>query len=115
MLALFWRQIHTFVYILIKIVQSKIQIICTALFSFSDETADDLNARGGGGGPGSKWGLSRQSSGAGGAGVSNRARGDSQEITYVPTSVLKGHPQGGTGTAELRRNPNGQEVSVSTN
>lgn len=76
------------------IVQSKIQIICTALFSFSDETADDLNARGGGGGPGSKWGLSRQSSGAGGAGGANRARGDSQEITYVPTSVLKGHHQG---------------------
>jgi hypothetical protein len=41
------------------IVQSKIRIVCSTLFSFSDETADDLNARGGGGGPGSKWGLSR--------------------------------------------------------
>ena len=96
-------------------IKSKILIIVLHFFSFSDETADDLNTRGGGGGPGSKWGLSRQSSGAGGAGVANRARGDSQEITYVPTSVLKGHHQGGTGNAELRRNPNGQEVSVSTN
>ena len=38
---------------------SKSQIISPALFSYSDETADDLNTRGGGGGPGSKWGLSR--------------------------------------------------------
>ena len=52
--------------------------------------------------------MSRQSSGAG-SGNTNRARGDSQEITYVPTSVLKGHHHG----MELRRNPNGQEVSVS--
>ena len=30
-------------------------------FICSDETADDLNARGGGGGPASKWGLSQPS------------------------------------------------------
>ena len=81
--------------------------------SFSDETADDLNQRGhhtsgASNNPIGGWRLSRQSSGGGGG--ANRARGDSQEITYVPTSVLKGH-QG----VELRRNPNGQEVSVSTN
>ena len=40
------------------IVQSKIRIVCSTLFSFSDETADDLNARGGGGSLASKWGLS---------------------------------------------------------
>ena len=58
---------------------------------FSDETADDLNLRGT---TPKRSGQVRGSVG----------RGDSQEITYVPTSVLKGQ------TMELSRAPNGKEV-----
>ena len=61
---------------------------------FSDETADDLNSRAGA--------LHRRA----GQLRSSVGRGDSQEITYVPTSVLKGHNQ----TMELSRAPNGTEV-----
>ena len=57
----------------------------------SDETAEDLNSRA----PGRRAGQLRSSVG----------RGDSQEITYVPTSVLKGHNQG-----QMSRAPNGNEV-----
>ena len=74
-------------------------VISKVLLLFSDETADDLNNAKANHNP-SGWRLNRQSS------AGNRSRGDSQEITYVPTSVLKGHHQG----MELQQNPNGPQV-----
>ena len=55
---------------------------------YSDETADDHNVNRGGNPSGVGWRLNRQTS-------SNRSR-DSQEITYVPTSILKGNHNTGS-------------------
>ena len=56
----------------------------------SDETADDPHSHLNRGiNPGGGWRLNRQTS-------SNRSR-DSQEITYVPTSILKGQHHTGLG------------------
>ena len=66
------------------------------IIPFSDETADDLNSRSNN----ANKRLNRQTSGN-----AHRPNSQDQEITYVPTSVLKKHHG-----MELRRNPNGQEV-----